>query len=515
MELSQENIINNFFIKELPDWITVYSHKEMPSNGLEIFNHSCLCPIGYVEESLKGSNWDMSIGDGSPSIIEYYDEEKRVTEYSRYGNDDRLEPIVITQDFPSIIEDSEPRVSEEFILFLNLYKDGNKLWAIDNNGDSEEAVRYSKNKIEIRKKYLMHFISAKQVALLLFIQSTRSTTKEHTDDPLRKTKAGELYTYSLVTGHRISSNKTASILLGKRIILPPARTESSERVYENFIYKEDSVGNPVEFSCEPYNHNTNETSPGYPTPIYFKKSVLEKYYNNPNKYTISDGHLSCGSLWRLQIDNDHESIVMAFLGDLGKLPNKEQKYWRSFNIPPSDNSISRTNYARSFLGEFCDAKSPEFKFKQLYRDFNNKWQSVHGWFLLRDGNNDDIESNLNSFHIPLSDKDDEFKRSLLLLSKLLNDRLDNNNIKKHISRQLNDEEKKFGSIKLLNIYLEENNISTESAKVLENIQLLRSKGVAHAEQSEYQKALKSILGEKTKVQLITNMVFTINDFLRC
>ena len=516
MELLQKNIINDFFIKELPDWITVYSHKEMSSNELEIFNHSCLCPIGYVEKSLKENDWDMSIGDGNPSIIEYYDKGKLVTEYSRYGNDDGLEPIVVTQDFLDIIEDPAPRISEELILFLNLYRDGDTLYAIDDSGEAEETVRYSNKEITVRKKYLMRFISAKQMALLLFIQSTYSTTEKYTGNPLDKIETDESFIYHLFNLEDPGPEyKSATRLIGKRIVLPPARTESSEKVYEKFIYKEDSIGEPVEISCAPHNLNANETKPGCLTPIYFRKSVLKKYYNNSNKYTISDGYLSCGSLWGLEIDNDHKSTVMVFLGDLRKLPNKEQKYWKSFNIPPSDNSISRTNQMRSFLGEFYDAESPEFKFKQLYRDFNNKWQSAHGWFLLRDGNTDDIESNLNSFHIPLSDEDDEFKRSLLLLSKLLNDRLDNNNIKKHISRQLNDEEKKFGSIKLLNIYLEENNISTEFAKVLENIQLLRSKGAAHAEQSGYQKALKSILGEKTKVQLITDMVSTINDFFRC
>lgn len=504
-EPSQEEIINNFFIKELPDWITVRSHEKWSNSRLETLKHSCLCPIGYVEKALKDYEWDFRIGEGSPSIIEHYDKEKLVTEYSRYGNDDGIEPIVITQDLLGIIENPAPRVSEEFVLFLNLYQDGDGLYAIDNSSDSEEAVRYSKNKVEIRKKYLMRFISAKQMALLLFIQSTWSTTKEHTDDPLPKPKTGELYTYSLATDR----------LLGKRIILPPAKIESSDKMYESFIYKEDSVGNPVEFSCGPYNPNTNGGNSRCLTPIYFKKSVLEKYYNNPNKYTISDGCLSCGSLWALPIDNDHESTVMAFLGDLGKLPNTEQKYWRSFNIPPSDNSISRTNYARSFLGEFCNAKSPEFEFKQLYYDFNNKWQNTHGWPLLRNGNIDSIESDLKNFRIPLSNEDDEFKCSLLLLSKLLNDRLDTNNIKKHISRQLNDEEKKFGSIKLLNIYLEENNIDTKITEVLGHIQRLRSKGVAHAEQHGYQEALETILGERTNIQLIADMLSTINNFLRC
>lgn len=516
MELLQKNIINDFFIKELPDWITVYSHKETSSNRLEIFNHSCLCPINYAGEALKDYGWDFSIGDGSPSFIEYYDKEKLVTEYSRYGNDDGFEPIVITQDCLGIIEDPTPRVSEELILFLNLYRDGDTLYAIDDSGEAEEAIRYSDKEITIRKKYLMHFISAKQMVLLLFIQSTYSTAEKYTGNSLDKTEADKSFIYHLFTLEDPGPEyKSATRLIGKRIILPPARTESSEKVYEKFIYKEDPIGEPVEISCDPHNLDTNERKLTYLTPIYFKKSVLEKYYNNPNKYTISDGYLSCGSLWGLEIDNDHESTVMVFLGDLGKIPNKEQKYWRSFNISPSDNSISKTNQMRSLLGEFYDAESPEFKFKQLYRDFNNKWQSVHGWFLLRDGNTDDTESSLNSFHIPLRDKDDEFKRSLLLLSKLLNDRLDKDSIKKHINRRLNDEEKKIGSIKLLNIYLEENNISTEFAKVLEDIQLLRSKGVAHAEQSGYQKALKSILGEKTKVQLITNMVSTINDFLRC
>ena len=511
-ELLQKHIIDDFFVKELPDCITVYSHKKLlkDQSKIEIFRHSCICPVSYVEKAPEDNDWDLEIGHGNPTLIEQCDHKgKLVAEYSRYGNDDGLEPIVIAQDIPGATENPAPRVSEELILFLNLYRDGDTLYAIDDSGEAEEAVRYSDKEITVRKKYLMRFISAKQMALLLFIQSTYSTTEKYTGNPLDKIETDKSFIYHLFTLEYPGPQcKSATRLIGKRIILPPARTESSEKVYEKFIYKEDSNGEPVEISCDPYNLDTNETKPTYLTPIYFKKSVLEKYYNNPNKYTIFDGYLSCVSLWGLPIDNDHESTVMAFLGDLGKLPNKEQKYWRSFNIPPSDNSISRTNYARSFLGEFCDAKSPEFEFKQLYRDFNNKWQNEQGWSLLRSGNTDNVESDLKKFRIPLSYEDSEFKNSLLLLSKLLNDRLDKANIKKHINRPLSDEEEKFGSIKLLKIYLEENNIGTEFAKVLENIQLLRSKGVAHTEQSGYQEALKTILGEKTKIQLITDMIFT-------
>lgn len=248
-----------------------------------------------------------------------------VTEYSRYDNDDGFEPIVITQDCLGIIEDPTPRVSEELILFLNLYRDGDTLYAIDDSGEAEEAIRYSDKEITIRKKYLMHFISAKQMVLLLFIQSTYSTAEKYTGNSLDKTEADKSFIYHLFTLEDPGPEyKSATRLIGKRIILPPARTESSEKVYEKFIYKEDPIGEPVEISCDPHNLDTNERKLTYLTPIYFKKSVLEKYYNNPNKYTISDGYLSCGSLWGLEIDNDHESTVMVFLGDLGKIPNKEQ-----------------------------------------------------------------------------------------------------------------------------------------------------------------------------------------------
>ena len=518
-ELLQKHIIDDFFVKELPDWITVYSHKKLlkDQSKIEIFRHSCICPVSYVEKALEDNDWDLEIGHGNPTLIEQCDHKgKLVAEYSRYGNDDGLEPIVIAQDIPGATENPAPRVSEELILFLNLYRDGDTLYAVDDSGEAEEAVRYRDKEITIRKKYLMHFMSAKQMALLLFIQNTYSTTEKHTGNPLDKIEKDTSLIYHLSTLEDPGPQyKSATCLIGKRIILPAERNIRRQKQYEKFIYKEDSTGEPLEFSCNPKGLGKNGTSPGYLTPIYFSKSVLKKYYDDSIKYTVSDGDISCDGLWSLQIDNDRMSTIMVFLGDLGKLPSKEQRYWRSFNIPPSDNSISRTNCARSFLGAFCDAKSPEFEFKQLYRDFNNKWQNEQGWSLLRSGNTDNVESDLKKFRIPLSYEDSEFKNSLLLLSKLLNDRLDKANIKKHINRPLSDEEEKFGSIKLLKIYIEENNIGTEFAKVLENIQLLRSKGVAHTEQSGYQEALKTILGEETKIQLITDMIFTINNFLRC
>lgn len=102
----------------------------------------------------------------------------------------------------------------------------------------------------------------------------------------------------------------------------------------------------------------------------------------------------------------------------------------------------------------------------------------------------------------------------MLLSKIINDRLDKHQIKKQINRKLTTDEEGFGSIKLLDLWLKENNVSTDFADVLQQIQLLRSKKSAHTEQSDYQKILRKILGKKTKIQLVVNVIFRINDFFK-
>lgn len=526
--MKQSDLVDDFFINSLPDWVTVYSYKTSTNNISEtsICKYSCLCPIDHIEKTLKNHSWDLCIGSGLPGLITYGFGKESKTEYSRYGNDDDIEPLVITQSFHGVIEDPAPRISEEFILFLNLFQKDNTLYAITDDGESEEAVRYREKEILIRKKYLMRFIAAKQVALLLFIDSTYSIVTDEKYTNFDEKVSEDLYTYARYSSsYPISPYNATSILMGKRIIIPPKREEyykeSFERPnekYEEFIYKEDANGEPLEFSCEPdhlaNNFGANKDNPHFLTPIFFKKMVLKKYYEDPEKYNVTDGYLSCGGLWGLRMDNDLISTVMVFLGDLGQtLSAKEQKHWKTFNIPPSDNFFSPTSYQRSFLGEFCDPGCPEFEFKQLYRDFNDNWKNTYGWDLFHKPTND-IENNLKKFRIPLEDTDNEFEEAILLLSKIINDRLDKHQIKRQIDRELTTEEEGFGSIKLLGLWLKENNISTDFADVLQQIQLLRSKKSAHTEQSGYQKILREILGKKTKAQLIVNVIFRINDFFR-
>ena len=82
----------------------------------------------------------------------------------------------------------------------------------------------------------------------------------------------------------------------------------------------------------------------------FRREVLAKYFAEPERYSVSDGQLTCLSLWSCQIDNDLPSHVVVFLGDLGRdLPYEERLHWRQFNVSP-EGGVRETNFRRSFSG---------------------------------------------------------------------------------------------------------------------------------------------------------------------
>ncbi|GAB3020815.1 hypothetical protein GCM10027051_27690 [Niabella terrae] len=50
-------------------------------------------------------------------------------------------------------------------------------------------------------------------------------------------------------------------------------------------------------------------------PVYFKKEVLNKYYNNPQKYQV-DGFRVKSNYISVKMDNNNDDYVVVFLNDL-------------------------------------------------------------------------------------------------------------------------------------------------------------------------------------------------------
>ncbi len=171
-------------------------------------------------------------------------------------------------------------------------------------------------------------------------------------------------------GFSDNTKKSHGRLLGKKLVscdpsFKPDIFGRQKKQYIDFIIGADDDGRGNSFflqRSEPLQQlwRQQKRAPNYLTPVCFRKEVLNKYYSQPEKYTVSDAYLSCGALWSLYIDNNHPEAVMVFLGDLGHLSHTEQMYWRGFNLPSGKMSraafklkhsraISQTSDRRSLL----------------------------------------------------------------------------------------------------------------------------------------------------------------------
>src|SRR5690606_18181515 len=143
------------------------------------------------------------------------------------------------------------------------------------------------------------------------------------------------------------------------------------RVYESFITGFDEEGNEIYQDC-------SKTNDKHSVLTYFKKEVLDKYYNEPEKYEV-DGWRVHSNFISLKIDNNNENYVAVPLVELGFLPRKEQLHWKQYNIQPQ-NGISRTYYQTMIEGNWVEhSETPNLFFKEKYVQFNKKWEKKFGW----------------------------------------------------------------------------------------------------------------------------------------
>jgi hypothetical protein len=166
--------------------------------------------------------------------------------------------------------------------------------------------------------------------------------------------------------------------LGARQAGHPARTDRNLRCVavrqghpagDTFIVGYDERGNLVELPAV-------ADGPDFLRTVHFDRVVLEPYYGDPNKYRVRDG-LVQGPTWTIPIYNDHPDRVIAYLGDLGKLPLFEQKRWKPHNIEP-DGTLSETAFRRDVLAEFADGTGPVWRLVAAREKANEAFRSRYG-----------------------------------------------------------------------------------------------------------------------------------------
>lgn len=481
-------------------WQTLYSKDSGPAHTLAMW--CALLDADTAGHAMERDGWDLSIGEGRPGFSLSCEGGKEISTYHRFGS--RVRPFLLYRSFhgafPSYIE-----VDEEFRLYHDLAEDKTRglLLDFDASGREVEIVRISPTDVQARLKYLRQFQAATGLHLAVYIDSKRYSKIGLDDVP-----AGERERVEANGRDRWRRNvaacdfkegfNTFSRVLCKVILEPPTQEKAGVWPFKDddvkravsFVIGVDEEGNETEHTSDPdalSNYfGANRGAPHYLTPVYFRREVLAKYFGEPERYDVTDGRLTCLGLWSCQIDNDLDSHVAVFLGDLGRdLPYEERLHWRQFNVAP-EGGVSATNFRRSFLAQFVDAQSPDLTFRRVYAELIRDWEGVHGWQLFRAPAVGDSHL-LNTVRIPVTNSQPEFDEQIGNLAKLLVDCLN----ERELTARAGVLEEGAKGITKLEGFLEETQFPDREGiiQLLRDLQTLRSTGSAHLKGSAYEKVI--------------------------
>ena len=215
------------------DLITVYLSKV--SNKYNYGIYPLLAPNNIIEKIMSHTTWDFGHQDGYPSV---YENNENI-EYFRYGNNNGIEPLLISRNFNGIKNDYI-EISQEFILFHDLYYEQkeNKYYKLI-NGNEYLVIEIKDDEIKIRLKEIKEFLRVKNMSLILQFDMREHSTKTIHELELVDTEAykNKELVYTLTYGDflGLSTYNTWSRLLGKKLILPfSKKPNNSVERYINF-----------------------------------------------------------------------------------------------------------------------------------------------------------------------------------------------------------------------------------------------------------------------------------------
>ena len=442
-------------------------------------------------------------GNGLPSSVTYREDGDGKVDYLRYGNTRGIEPLVIDREFHDIRE-GYLEINEEFRLFHRLYYDQekNQYIKIDEGEEEKIVVVVKPNCVDIRLKEIRQFLAIKEMYL-----SIQFNCKEHSNYTLEelglveggKDQRKGLCRWDLHYAELQSPRykRAFSQLIGKRLIEPLPKSKSGywgfdegRKKYVDFIIDEDDQGEVVECTCDPENLNTPSDArpyaPYYETSIAFHKEVLDKYYQQPDKYKIENmgyfDRIYCGSLWSIEVCKSQNDNILVDLGDIGrKFSYEDQLHWRAHNISPVD----------GLKGQWINPKRPEQVFLRFYRELAKVCQERLGWSLLSNLGPDD-EHHLQKIRVPARNEQQDFDDRVLGLTKILIDSINEKELKSLLPR---DQYKSTAqSIKKLEIFLDARGTvdAREHIAFLRKLQMLRSTGSAHRKGEKYKRIINEL-----------------------
>lgn len=515
MKLSGQEYLDQFVHAGTGPWTVLYDSEGIGDKPVSTVSYSVLAPQTLRPEFLDEEGWDVLIGWGRPGTITTFGE-TRSTTYVPFGNDDGWEPLVIVTDAAGT-RDAQVLLNQEFLLVFELFeeKGTGRYISVAEDGTEVVVAEVTRRKARVRSSYLARFRALKQLDLWLYTETvSHFPNLGKTHDWSQFSQKWKVEDSSGINHVGLALGYPTSLFRAKKFLSPPPleacnlwEYRDRKESFPEFIIGEDELGRPITFTCNAThlanNFGKNPDAPNYLTPVFFRSEVMQKYYSDPELYTVTEGSISCKGRWHFRLDNDHSDYVAAFLGDLGSdLPQTERFYWQGFNIAPSG-SMSSTYLRRSILAEWVDAEQPDHKFKRAYQQLQETWRKEHGWQLHRRPHVID-EQIIDRLHVPLNETQSEFENQLLILAKLLVDFLNDKAITDAVGPGPANE-RSLGKIQR---FLESSGYGNaeDDLILLREIQDLRSKVSAHTKGSTYDSYITGKLAGRTKKELVQDLL---------
>ncbi|MDD4370151.1 MAG: hypothetical protein PHD56_03590 [Anaerostipes sp.] len=447
------------------EWIILYDKNEKKNLENDIFTFCALINVEDLKknEYMKKYDWGFSTdsfgragfgtyswGDGSGELF-YFDGRTH----------DDFEYLIALRSFEKYEELVE--INHKLIWYGNLVKQNEGY--VDPITD-ELLIKVCPTHIEVRRKYLKDFLCAeKKVCVIVFDHRRYFKSTDKVNERYREYQGENYYiAFSSSDARGVDREYTGcASIIGKVIIMPLKKPHHADYKYftedeqfETFIidYDEDEEEN-VEFTCNEKDlanyFGANPEAPHFLTPVYFDIKVLDKYKNDPRNYKISDSNITFLDIWTIPFNINKERKVSVWLGDLGRIPYEEQKYWRQFNIEPTG-QMENKFVQRQKYGIWTDASRVESKLLSSISRFNSMITELYEDVIFKLLSDADKEI-YNTFMLPTNYSIPEYQSFLIQLSKLTAESINTKLIKNIMGESYNKEISSKGSVLQLGEFL--------------------------------------------------------------
>jgi len=476
--------------------------------------------------------WDVNTDLGQPFFSHSGDAISLKLGDKQVQNGIEFEPFTILRDFHTAYE-NKVEIVQNFVLYHNLYSDCDGYRFLD-PVTNDVIVDYASPKyVRVKASYLKDYLAARKMALVRFHDHHRFVKKNVVSilgkDSDHATHRQDDSHYSIYIGKLGMSleDETFSRLLGKDLVRPydePIHEEykwlsKKPREFASFLIRIDGSEKRIESTCDERvlsNFFVDKGTPNFLTPVYFRQEVLQKYYDNPTRYTASSHSVSFLDLWNIPIAINREGLVHAWLGDLAHLPYEEQLHWKQHNVPPSG-GINEEFYKTQILAQFAESKDPVYLLHKARDQLNKNSMNILGFKILSDLSDADAYI-AKSIHIPVTNEQEELDDQLIYLSKCLVDALSKSEMENLVAWRASRREEST-HISVLKAFLTERLgypevMATQTVRPFRSLQALRSQSAAHLKSSEYRQVLeKSEMLRMTGSELCRRLVALLTTSL--